>query len=110
MVQQQSRADEPCACEAYISVAAAWIGLRASKLPRPCSQQVPANARPRRPDEHEHRELFEATLAGVDVSSELIDEWVAITGPRDGRPSFTFSDIQTVSCQRRSREPIPTGR
>lgn len=49
----------------------------------------------RRPDEHERRELFETTLAGVDVTSELINELVTITGPRDGRPSFTFSDIQT---------------
>ena len=49
----------------------------------------------RRPDEHERRELFEKTLAGVDVVPQLVDELVTITGPRDGRPSFTFSDIQT---------------
>lgn len=49
----------------------------------------------RRPDDHERRELFERTLAGVDVAPELIDEFVMITGARDGRPSFTFSDIQT---------------
>lgn len=49
----------------------------------------------RRPDEHERRQLFVATLAGVTVSPKLMDELVTITGPRDGRPGFTFSDIQT---------------
>lgn len=49
----------------------------------------------RRPADHERRELFVRTLAGVDVPSGLIDELVMITGARDGRPSFTFSDIQT---------------
>lgn len=49
----------------------------------------------RRPDDHERRELFERTLAGVDVAPELIAEFVRITGARDGRPIFTFSDIQT---------------
>ena len=29
------------------------------------------------------------------ISSELIDELVAITGSRDGRREFTYSDIQT---------------
>ncbi len=47
------------------------------------------------PNDYERRELFEMTLAGVDVAPELIDELVTITGARDGRPSFTFSDIQT---------------
>jgi len=49
----------------------------------------------RRPDEHERRELFEKTLIGVNVTRDLISELVTITGARDGRPSFTFSDIQT---------------
>jgi AAA+ superfamily predicted ATPase len=49
----------------------------------------------RRPDEHERRELFEKTLGGVDVARKLIDELVTVTDARDGRPSFTFSDIQT---------------
>ena len=49
----------------------------------------------RRPDHHERRELFVRTLAGVDVAPELLDELVTITGARDGRPCFTFSDIQT---------------
>lgn len=48
-----------------------------------------------RPDEQERRELFTATLAGVDVAPQLIDKLAAATGPLDGRPGFTFSDIQT---------------
>lgn len=48
-----------------------------------------------RPDEQERRELFTATLAGVDVTPQLIDKLAAATGPHDGRPGFTFSDIQT---------------
>lgn len=48
-----------------------------------------------RPDDHERRELLTSTLVGVDGAAELIEELVTITGPRDGRPGFTFSDIQT---------------
>lgn len=49
----------------------------------------------RRPDEDERRALLVADLIGVDVGDELIEELVTITGPREGRPGFTFSDIQT---------------
>lgn len=49
----------------------------------------------RRPDDHERRELFERTLIGVDLPPGLLDELVLITGARDSRPAFTFSDIQT---------------
>lgn len=49
----------------------------------------------RRPDEHERRELFTRTLVGVEITPTLIDDLVTITGARDGRPAFTFSDIQT---------------
>lgn len=49
----------------------------------------------RRPDDGERRELFAATLTGVTLPSGLIDELAAMTGPRDGRPGFTFSDLQT---------------
>ena len=49
----------------------------------------------RRPDDDERRELLVADLVGVDVAPEIIDELVTITGPRDGRPGFTYSDIQT---------------
>jgi AAA+ superfamily predicted ATPase len=48
-----------------------------------------------RPDEQERHELFTTTLAGVDVTRQVISELTAVTGPRDGRPGFTFSDIQT---------------
>ncbi len=48
-----------------------------------------------RPDEQERRELFAMTLAGVNISVESVEELATITGARDGRPGFTFSDIQT---------------
>jgi AAA+ superfamily predicted ATPase len=48
-----------------------------------------------RPDDHERRELLVRTMAGVDIADELIDELVSATGPCNGRPGFTFSDIQT---------------
>jgi len=48
-----------------------------------------------RPDEHDRRELLVATLDGVVVATKLVDELVRITGAREGRPGFTFSDIQT---------------
>ena len=48
-----------------------------------------------RPSEDERRALLVADLAGVEVRDEQIEELVMITGPRDGRPGFTFSDIQT---------------
>jgi len=49
----------------------------------------------RRPDDTERRELLIVDLAGVDIPVKIIDELVTITGPVDGRPGFTFSDIQT---------------
>lgn len=48
-----------------------------------------------RPDEDERRELLTADLQGVSIEPTIIDELVTITGPHDGRPGFTFSDIQT---------------
>jgi AAA+ superfamily predicted ATPase len=48
-----------------------------------------------RPDEGERRELLAVDLVGVKLTPAIIDELVSITGPRDGRPGFTFSDIQT---------------
>jgi AAA+ superfamily predicted ATPase len=48
-----------------------------------------------RPDDDERRELLVADLAGVEVGPEIIEELVTITGAREGRPGFTFSDIQT---------------
>jgi AAA+ superfamily predicted ATPase len=49
----------------------------------------------RRPDDDERRELLTIDLAGVDVAQEIVEELVTITGARDGRPGYTFSDIQT---------------
>jgi AAA+ superfamily predicted ATPase len=48
-----------------------------------------------RPDDDERRELLTADLDGVAIDAAIIDELVTITGPHDGRPGFTFSDIQT---------------
>jgi SpoVK/Ycf46/Vps4 family AAA+-type ATPase len=48
-----------------------------------------------RPDEHERRELLSADLSGVEIDDQVLDDLVAATGPRDGAPGFTFSDIQT---------------
>ncbi len=48
-----------------------------------------------RPSEEERRELFEATLTSVALEPEELDALVATTGEHDGRPAFTFSDIQT---------------
>jgi AAA+ superfamily predicted ATPase len=48
-----------------------------------------------RPDEQQRRELFASTLAGVAITPPVIDKLAEITGPHDGRPGFTFSDIQT---------------
>lgn len=48
-----------------------------------------------RPDEDERRELLTLDLQGVEIEPSLLEELVMITGPHDGRPGFTFSDIQT---------------
>ncbi|MGE0067283.1 MAG: AAA family ATPase [Solirubrobacterales bacterium] len=48
-----------------------------------------------RPDEMERRELLTADLIGVDLGKSALDDLVAATGPHDGAPGFTFSDIQT---------------
>jgi AAA+ superfamily predicted ATPase len=48
-----------------------------------------------RPNEQERRELFTTTLASVEVTPQSIDKLTEITGPHDGYPGFTFSDIQT---------------
>jgi len=33
-------------------------------------------------------------LAGLEVKDHVIHELVRLTGPRDGRPGFTFSDLR----------------
>jgi len=49
----------------------------------------------RRPSDEERRELLDATLTGIDSAAGTTEILVDATGPRDGRPAFTFSDIQT---------------
>lgn len=48
-----------------------------------------------RPTDDERRELLLADLAGVEIPSASVNELVTITGARNGRPGFTYSDIQT---------------
>jgi SpoVK/Ycf46/Vps4 family AAA+-type ATPase len=48
-----------------------------------------------RPNEQERRELLLADLEGADIGHEVVEDLVLATGPHDGAPGFTFSDIQT---------------
>lgn len=48
-----------------------------------------------RPSDEERRELFSATLSGVDVADDVLESLVEATGEHEGRPAYTFSDIQT---------------
>lgn len=49
----------------------------------------------RRPDDGERRQLLSKDLAGVGLSSDQIDRLVAATGPVNGGPGWTYSDIRT---------------
>lgn len=46
-----------------------------------------------RPDEGKRRLLLEPRLAELDFAPHEIDAIVAATGPRDGQPGFTYSDL-----------------
>jgi AAA+ superfamily predicted ATPase len=48
-----------------------------------------------RPSDEERQDLLSADLAGIDIGADALASLVAATGPRDGAPGFTFSDIQT---------------
>jgi AAA+ superfamily predicted ATPase len=48
-----------------------------------------------RPTADERRELLSADFAGVNVGADALTGLVAATGPHDGTPGYTFSDIQT---------------
>jgi len=48
-----------------------------------------------RPSEDERRELLERDLTGMEIGAEALADLIDATGPRDGAPGFTFSDIQT---------------
>ena len=49
----------------------------------------------RRPDDNERRQLFLADLAGLGLNERDITSLVALTGPRDSGPAWTYSDIRT---------------
>jgi AAA+ superfamily predicted ATPase len=48
-----------------------------------------------RPTDQEREELFRMDLEGLDIKDQSIRELVRLTGPRDGRPGLTFSDLRS---------------
>lgn len=46
-----------------------------------------------RPDEHQRRAVLNDSLRGVPVSAAAIDDLVAMTGPTDMGPGYTYSDL-----------------
>lgn len=48
-----------------------------------------------RPDDDERRQLLEGDLSGLGLGARDIAELVASSGPRDGRPGWTYSDFRT---------------
>lgn len=48
-----------------------------------------------RPSNEERRDLLAMDLDGLDVTKPQMDELVALSGPRDGSPGWTFSDFRT---------------
>ena len=48
-----------------------------------------------RPQETERRELLAMDLEGLKLSKHQMDELVALSGPVDGHPGWTFSDFRT---------------
>jgi AAA+ superfamily predicted ATPase len=48
-----------------------------------------------RPTDQEREELFHMDLDGLTTTDKTIRELVRLTGPRDGRPGFTFSDLRS---------------
>jgi AAA+ superfamily predicted ATPase len=48
-----------------------------------------------RPTDQEREELFHMDLDGLATTDKTIRELVRLTGPRDGRPGFTFSDLRS---------------
>jgi AAA+ superfamily predicted ATPase len=49
----------------------------------------------KRPTDTERRDLFAMDLAGIPVASSDVARLVQATGPRDGSPEWTYSDIRT---------------
>jgi AAA+ superfamily predicted ATPase len=48
-----------------------------------------------RPTDQEREELFRMDLDGLNIKDQNIHELVRLTGPRDGRPGLTFSDLRS---------------
>jgi AAA+ superfamily predicted ATPase len=48
-----------------------------------------------RPNDSEREELLRADLNGINVNDHVIRELVRLTGPHNGHPGFTFSDLRS---------------
>jgi AAA+ superfamily predicted ATPase len=48
-----------------------------------------------RPTDQEREELFRMDLDGLSIKHQTVHELVRLTGPRDGRPGLTFSDLRS---------------
>lgn len=48
-----------------------------------------------RPTDKEREELFRMDLDSLNISGDTMRELVRLTGPRDGVPGFTFSDLRS---------------
>jgi AAA+ superfamily predicted ATPase len=48
-----------------------------------------------RPNARDREEILRMDLAGLQVKENVIHELVRLTGARDGRPGFTFSDLRS---------------
>lgn len=48
-----------------------------------------------RPDAEQRRAVLDMELNGMDISQSVIDRLVAMTGPSNERPGFSYSDLRT---------------
>jgi AAA+ superfamily predicted ATPase len=48
-----------------------------------------------RPTDHEREELLRMDLGDLNIQDDVIRELVRLTGPQNGRPGFTFSDLRS---------------
>lgn len=46
-----------------------------------------------RPDDDQRRTVLTAALDGLGIDAGTVDKLVQLTGPREGRPGYTFSDL-----------------
>ena len=60
-----------------------------------------------RPDDDQRRELLEADLAGMGISPATVEKLVALTGPTETSPGYTYSDIRTRSASHCSLKSLP---